>query len=126
MNKTAFEIHVYRVWDNKRKNAFERGIEFDLSLISVRNMLRAKRCYYTGIPLTHRKLDKNGKVLPGQRNKPNHMTIERIDATKGYVKGNVVACSLQANKVKSVFENPSSLLKVEHFCKMVRKMEKRK
>lgn len=34
------------------------------------------------------------------------ITIDRIDNTKGYVKGNVMAISNRANNLKSIFENP--------------------
>jgi hypothetical protein len=38
--------------------------------------------------------------------RPTDITIDRIDNTKGYVPGNVMAISRMANNFKSIFENP--------------------
>ena len=66
----------------------KRGIEFDLPLMSLLNLYKAKRCYYTGVSLTL------------QPNKPNSLTLDRVDNNKGYVSGNVVACSNTFNNMK--------------------------
>ena len=72
----------------KKQSANDRNIEFNLSLMSFINMAKAKRCYYTGVTLTI-----------GNR------TIDRIDASKGYIPGNVVACCKTFNQFKGVIEN---------------------
>ena len=64
-------------------SAKSRGIEFELPLQSLRNIMRAKKCYFTGQELTKRT-----------------KSIDRIDNTKGYVKGNVVACHVKFNNKK--------------------------
>ena len=71
-----------------KERADEKGIDFDLSLTSVRNLIRANQCYYTGEPLTD------------EVNHPLQRTIDRIDCQRGYVKGNVVACSRYFNEKK--------------------------
>jgi len=69
-------------------SAKDRGIPFDLSLCSFRNLLRRKKCPYTGEDLiTH--------------GKDNTASIDRIDNSRGYVCGNVIACSITANSLKS-------------------------
>lgn len=81
----------------KAANAQKRGIYFSLHWLSMYNMMRAERCYYTGLPLR-----------PGARFKQTatltSFTINRIDASKGYVKGNVVACCRAFNELKSYAE----------------------
>lgn len=74
-----------------RKSAKKRGIEFNLSLTSVRNLLNAKRCYYTGTPLV-----RGDDSIPA-----NRFSVDRKDASKGYIKGNVVACTEEFNHRKS-------------------------
>ena len=71
-----------------RKSAMDRGLEFNLSLCSVRNLVNAKRCYYTRVTLND---------VPDH---PNQRTIDRIDNSKGYIKGNVVACTKRINLAK--------------------------
>lgn len=90
-----FEMYVVRKMLSKEQNARQRGIEFTLSFQSMKNLLKAKKCYYTGLPLT--KPD-------GDKTRASDLTIDRIDATKGYCKNNVVACSHAANQLKSQFE----------------------
>lgn len=83
---------VFRKWAQLRDSAKSRGIEFSLSFCSVKNILNAKRCHYTGIEFD------TGEF---------RRTVDRIDPSKGYVKGNVVACSAYFNFIKSKFEHAS-------------------
>jgi|SRR5437870_1513405 len=96
MNKAAFELYCAKhlVW--KSENAKKRGIEFTLSFTSMKNLMSSKRCYYTGLPLT--KSDGSGEM------RLSDATIDRIDGSKGYVAGNVVACCHGANQMKGQFE----------------------
>jgi hypothetical protein len=71
-----------------KASAQNRGIDFNLSILSLRNVLNAKKCYYTGTALTY---------IDGH---PNSLTIDRVDADKGYVTGNIVACSYDFNQRK--------------------------
>jgi len=76
-------------------SAATRGKEFSLTLADVRKLLRVKKCHYTG-------------VVFGDGD--NAMTVDRIDSAKGYIKGNVVACTHWANQTKnSVYELPNGL-----------------
>jgi hypothetical protein len=97
----AFEVWVATKYLALKQSAADRNKVFELSLTHVRNLLRAKRCYYTGVPLNSR----------------NH-SIDRVDNSLGYVDGNVVACALHVNAAKNAL-TPQEL-------KMIgRKMEKR-
>lgn len=93
---------------NKIQSSNDRGIEFTLSLMSVMNISKAKKCYFTGLPL-------NDKTR----------TIDRVDNSKGYVKGNVVACHKTFNNFKSVLEDKSNPLTLDNAIKGLTLAKKR-
>lgn len=96
MSASQWDCYVARKLNAKANNAKDRGIEFNLSFQAMKNLLSANKCYYTGIVLS--------KPDAGAQ-KANDLTIDRIDCTKGYVRGNVVACSYAANQLKAQFES---------------------
>lgn len=110
------DTFVARVYTNKVKHCKEQHIEFNLTLTQVKNMLRAKRCQYTGVELTH--------CIAGEPQTLTDVTIDRIDNSKGYVTGNVIACSKAANSFKGVIENPSNAINMKQFLKMAKKLDK--
>lgn len=69
-----------------REKCKKEGLEFNLSLTSVRNLLRAKKCFYTGTEFGTNETARS---------------VDRVDSSKGYVKGNVVACTVRVNSFKS-------------------------
>lgn len=91
--EVRFDLYVMEKMQSKMHNARQRGVQFDLTFQAMKNLCRAKKCYYTGIPLT--------KPKSGQPAQASDFTIDRIDASKGYVAGNVVACCHAANQLKS-------------------------
>lgn len=122
----SFEIYVANYYRNKVKNARKAGHVFTLSLQSVHNMLSAQRCYYTGVRLTRPPTSAQGELKQGYKIRPTDVTIDRVDSAKGYVKGNVVACSHAANSAKGMFENPSCPLDVKDMINMANKLQSRK
>jgi hypothetical protein len=96
-----FDRYVATYYVNKLRSCKDRNIEFNLSLLQVRNMLRAKRCQLTGIELTH---NTSGQAL--QKN--SDVTIDRIDCNRPYETGNVCAVSHLANTLKAAFESPGN------------------
>lgn len=116
MIDAKFDLYVAKKYIGKRENARTRGIEFNLSFQSMRNLLRAKKCYYTGIVMTKQ---------VSQAQAPTDITIDRIDSTKGYVKGNVVACCHAVNRLKEHFESFSMGNGLEISNKVVNKTMKR-
>lgn len=115
---TEFELFVAQYYQNKVDSCKDRKIEWKLSLISVRNLLRTKKCPWTGIVLT----------IPRGKGKPQlstDITIDRIDNTRGYVPGNVIAVSRVANNFKSIFENPQYPIDMETAKKMLTKVQKK-
>lgn len=69
------------------QSANDRGLEFDLSFKTVKRLMSYKKCYYTGVPF------KEDGVFA--------RSFDRIDSAKGYVEGNVVACTVDINQKKS-------------------------
>ena len=96
---------------SKSQNAASRGIEFKLTYRGFCNMMKAKRCFYTGVILN----DIDGD--------PNQRSIDRIDSSKPYETGNVVACSRAFNQLKGSMEKDGKL-KDKHFRKCILKMLK--
>ena len=64
--------------------AAARDIAFNLSLTALKNLRRSRKCFYTGKPFT----EKDG------------LSIDRVDNSKGYEDGNVVACLTSLNTKK--------------------------
>jgi hypothetical protein len=69
------------------QSAVDRKLRFDLSFESVKKLLSYPTCYYT-----NKKFEDDG---PFQR------SFDRVDSSKGYVEGNVVACTVDINGKKS-------------------------
>lgn len=85
------EEQVVNKWISLKNSAASRKLKFDLTVLSVRNLLRAEKCFYTGVSFNS-KMRGLGK------------TIDRIDPNKGYVRGNVVACTDGYNQAKAQWE----------------------
>ena len=90
------------------ESAKSRNIEFTLSLTSYRNLMRSKKCFYTQVPFKNKGIYKR--------------TIDRIDNKKGYIHGNVVACTQRINSMKNSWESQNlSLIDVEKVINIVKK-----
>ena len=102
------DARIARKYLSKMSNAKEKGIIFTLNLVSFRNIMRAKKCYFTGLPLTC-----------------DTISIDRVDCNKGYVKGNVVACHTSFNSLKGNLENPTTNLNLALAIKGLQKWKQR-
>jgi len=86
-SESDFDLLVAGKLSQLKCSAERRGKEFDLTFNVVKRLMKRKTCYYTGLKF---------------QASPNlHLTIDRVDFTKGYVIGNVVACSNWANQMKN-------------------------
>ena len=81
------DIEVAKKLINIYQSAQDRKLQFNLSFEYVRRMLEYKTCYYTNKPFTE--------------DGPNARSFDRIDSDKGYIEGNVVACTIDINGKKS-------------------------
>ena len=76
---------------NKINDANGRGIEFTLSFADFKKLFSRRVCTYTGV-----RFDDSEHYSP---------TIDRIDNSLGYVKGNVQLVSNAANRFKNYWES---------------------
>jgi hypothetical protein len=87
-NKTFIsDVEVAKKLINIYQSAQDRKLQFNLSFEYVRKMLEYKTCYYTNKLFTE--------------DGPNARSFDRVDSDKGYVEGNVVACTIDINGKKS-------------------------
>ena len=108
-----FDLMVARKYKHKENDAHQRNLSFTLTFAQFRHLFTRKNCAYTGIPLTV-------SLLSTQPD--TDLTVERIDNTKGYDVGNVIAVCKAANSLKGVLEDHRSLLNVEQGIKMFSKI----
>jgi len=97
------DIEVAQKMMQLKQSATSRSLEFELSFRTVKFLLTQKKCYYTGILFE----DTGG----------NARSIDRVDSTKGYIEGNVVACTVDINGKKSNL----SIQEVEQIFKGIQK-----
>ncbi len=114
--KRQFDAYVAKKYAEKYANAEKRGIEFDLSFTDFKKLLSSNTCAYTGVTLT---------PIKGANIEDNSLTIERVDSSKGYVKGNVVLASYKANQWKSiVMECPNGKIPTLSIDEMINMLTK--
>lgn len=89
MRKVVTDVFVASKFMQIKTSAESRGIEFNMSLRRVRQLLSTQRCYFSGVEL-----------ISNDQKAPNQLTFDRIDNTKGYVDNNVVVCSSKVNLMK--------------------------
>lgn len=119
MEPHEMDINIAKFILFKVKSCNERGVEWKLTFQAVKNLMKSKKCYYTG-----QKLTQPVKGVAGFIKRETDITLDRIDCKKGYVKGNVVACSSWANQLKSEAEN-KTVFSVEDAAKVFVKASKR-
>jgi len=90
-----------------KTRAKDRDIEFTISYKELLKVMKQKKCFYTGLPIT------SGETH----------SFDRIDSNKGYVAGNVVACHTQFNSLKGGIENPTNVVTIQHFIKAMAKLD---
>ena len=79
----------YLLWRSARHRAKERGIEFNIEPSDVKI---PELC-----PVLHTRIRLDGTTF----DRLDSPSLDRIDATKGYIKGNVKVISVRANTIKS-------------------------
>jgi len=86
------------------QSAVDRGLQFDLTFTGLKNVMTAKKCFFSGVTLND-----------------NTRSIDRVDNSKGYVTGNVVACHQLINSRK----NSLTIQEIEILYKGVKRHSKR-
>jgi hypothetical protein len=88
--KKRKENPEYFLWKSAKKRARDKGLDFD---ITPDDIVIPEFCPYLGIPISHE--------VGGKSRRPESPSLDRIDSTRGYVKGNILICSWRANFLKS-------------------------
>jgi len=71
------------------QSAQDRKLEFNLKFETVKRLMNYNTCYYT-----NRQFDeKEGSTYA--------RSFDRVDSSKGYIEGNVVACTIDINQKKA-------------------------
>jgi hypothetical protein len=102
------DVKIATAYLNKARSSKDRGIDFNISFVSFKNMCKAKKCYFTGLTLT-----------------ADTFTIDRIDSNKPYEVGNVAACHTTFNSLKSMIENPVNELDLAKALRGLQRTSKR-
>lgn len=93
-----FSMFVARRYLNKIQDASHRGIVFTLTIEDFTSLLRNRVCHFTGVPLT---VDIGSTGLRDRKIPDNYLSIDRMDANKGYTRENVVVCAHSVNVAKN-------------------------
>ena len=78
------DLTIAHRYISKAQSADKRGIEFTLSFNRYRQLLKTRRCFYTGVEL-----------VPGE-----NFSLDRVDSAVGYTDSNTVACDRDFNHRK--------------------------
>ena len=80
------DIEVARKMINLQQSATSRNLEYNLTFETTKRLMNYTRCYYTNVEFN---------------DTTNIFSIDRVDPKKGYIEGNVVACTVEINSKKS-------------------------
>lgn len=80
------DIEVARKMINLQQSATSRNLEYNLTFETTKRLMSYTRCYYTNVEFN---------------DTTNIFSIDRVDPKKGYVEGNVVACTVEINSKKA-------------------------
>lgn len=106
---SKFREYIRRIKIRQKQKLIESTITLDDLLVQWET--QKGRCVYTGIELKHKSSRKNNTDCTYL----NTASLDRIDSSKGYVKGNVQFISVSANHAKNNLTHDQML----EFCKII-------
>ena len=83
------DLVEHNIWRTAKNRAKRRELDFDLAIDDI---VIPERCPILDIPIF---------VVEGKKWGNNSPSLDRIDNSKGYIKGNVAVISMQANNMKA-------------------------
>jgi len=114
------DYKVFLQWKRRKVQASARGrnIEFNLSKDFLYELYEKQKgnCYYTGKKMV---LKIYSGIKPNRENIQlfkDYLTIDRLDSSKGYEKGNVALCTLKVNTAKGSLSY-DEFLQIANFVK---------
>lgn len=100
--KSTYNNHESILLNHAKRRAFEKGFEFNLTLDDI---IIPKICPILEVPL----------ILGTKGDYMYTPSIDRIDNSKGYIKGNIQIISMKANTMK----NAATPEELQNFCKNI-------
>ncbi len=96
---SSLESRLRVIHYKAKYSAQKRGVEFTLTYEELLGILKRQKgvCAYTGFPFT---IAREGLTASSQKH-PYTPSLDRIDPSLGYTKGNVAIVCWVANKMKS-------------------------
>jgi hypothetical protein len=96
------DIKLARRYLNTAQSAQDRKHEFTLTFNDFKKCLARTHCPYSGV------------LMNSEDGNPHQKTIDRIDASKGYIAGNVIACAkfINVKKVNLTTDEIKAIYKV--------------
>lgn len=107
MSPFAEECQAVAKWQSMRSQCGKIERDFSLTVSQIKQLYRRKTCAYTGVTFVN------------EQGHPLHRSFDRIDSSKGYIHGNVVACTSRINTLKG----NATLAEVEQLVITWRKLE---
>jgi hypothetical protein len=104
--KTNIKSPEYLIWCRAKQNSKEKGLEFN---ISVEDIIIPSHCPYLNIPLLTEQSSHHSK---------SYYSIDRIDSSKGYIKGNIQIISYMANTMKNNATNEQLIVFANNILKL--------
>lgn len=101
--------NISGVWfGQNKKNARIRNLKFDLSIRYLNNLLIKQdfKCALSNVKI---------KIIQGRRSPKTTASLDRIDSSKGYIKGNVQFVHKYVNLMKQDFKQDEFI----QLCKLV-------
>lgn len=111
--RATYRSVINEMLSNAKSRSKKRHLPFDLTKDDIRNQMRLQnnKCIYSGIELNW-SAGNGGKqrVCP-----PDRASLDRIDSSLGYIKGNIQLVTDFANRIKTWYPHGDVL----SFCKHV-------
>tara|TARA_R110000796_G_scaffold159388_3_gene276185 strand:- start:11092 stop:11433 length:342 start_codon:yes stop_codon:yes gene_type:complete len=87
-HKDIDDLYVCKKMIKISHSGNSRNIEVKLTFNALKKVMKTRKCFFTGV------------LLNFEENDANQLTIDRLDNDKGYIDGNIVACSKEFNQIK--------------------------
>lgn len=92
MKRKVTQLDVAQKYFSLVQSASKRNLKINLSLRDIKHLLAVTHCEITGV-----------KLQDEQPNHSTYRTVDRMDSTLGYVKGNVFAVCNAYNAMKNSY-----------------------